>query len=99
MDDRNHELVNMLTNQMGNVFNPIAQKLVETNRQSAETNRQVIAQLTRLCNFLGAPQTAAGEAPPVRQAIPTHRDIGEIEEETVYQGQAVTPHKNVVVDP
>ena len=38
MDDSNHELVNMLTNQMGNVFNPIVQESAETNRQSAETN-------------------------------------------------------------
>ena len=43
MDDRNHELVNMLTNQMGNVFNPIVQESAETNRQSTETNRQVVA--------------------------------------------------------
>ena len=48
MDDSNHELVNMLTNQMGTVFNPVLQ-------ESAETNRQVANQLTRLCNFLGAP--------------------------------------------
>ena len=39
MDDSNHELVNMLTNQMGNVFNPIVKESVETNRQSAEANR------------------------------------------------------------
>lgn len=63
MDDSNHELVNMLTNQMGNVFNPIVQELVETNRQSAETNRQVIAQLTRLCNFLGAPKVPVRQVP------------------------------------
>ena len=44
MDDSNHELVNMLTNQMGNLFNPIVQESAETNRQSAETNRQVISQ-------------------------------------------------------
>jgi hypothetical protein len=48
MDDSNHELVNMLTNQMGTIFNPVIQ-------ESAETNRQVANQLTRLCNFLGAP--------------------------------------------
>ena len=32
MDDSNHELVNMLTNQMGDVFNPIVQEWTETNR-------------------------------------------------------------------
>lgn len=48
MDDSNHDLVNMLTNQMGHVINPIVQESAETNRQSAETNRQVIAQLSRL---------------------------------------------------
>ena len=39
MDDNNHELVNRLTNQMGNIFNPIVQESAETNSQSAETNR------------------------------------------------------------
>jgi hypothetical protein len=32
MDDSNHELVNMLTNQMGTVFNPVIQESAETNR-------------------------------------------------------------------
>ncbi|XP_058747094.1 uncharacterized protein LOC131620090 [Vicia villosa] len=38
MDDSNHELVNMLTNQMGTVFNPIVQESAESNRQT--TGRQ-----------------------------------------------------------
>ena len=71
MDDSNHDLVNMLTNQMGHVINPIVQESAETNRQSAETNRQVIAQLSRLCNFLGAPQVPVRQAPvAVRLAAP-----------------------------
>jgi hypothetical protein len=48
MDNSNHELVNMLTDQMGTVFNLVIQ-------ESAEINRQVANQLKRLCNFLGAP--------------------------------------------
>ena len=91
MDDSNHELVNMLTNQMGNVFNPIVQESAETNRQSAETNRQEIAQLTRLCNFLGAPPAPVRQAPPVRLAAPGQEDIGAIEDETVHQGQVIVP--------
>ncbi|XP_050897202.1 uncharacterized protein LOC127104023 [Lathyrus oleraceus] len=36
MDDSNHELVNMLTNQMGTVFNHVIQESTETNRQDAD---------------------------------------------------------------
>src|ERR1051325_4669382 len=99
MDDSNHELVNMLTNQMGNVFNPIVQESTETNRQSAVTNRQVIAQLTRLFNFLGAPPAPVRQSPPVRLPAPDQIDTGEIEDETFHQGQVVVPQINLVVDP
>lgn len=101
MDDRNHDLVHMLTNQMGNVINPIVQESAETNRQSAETNRQVIAQLTRLCKFLGAPQVPVRQAPrAVRVATPIQQNLGAVEDETVHQGQVVNhqPPRNPIVE-
>src|ERR1044072_8629819 len=99
MDDSNHELVNMLTNQMGNVLNPIVQESIETNKKFAETNRQIILQLTRLCNFLGAPPAAGRQVHQVRQPVHAQGDIGAAEEDTVYQGQAATPQRNVVINP
>lgn len=102
MDDSNHDLVHMLTNQMGSVINPIVQESAETNRQSAETNRQVIAQLTRLCNFLGAPQVLVLQAPlAVRMAAPVQQNMGAADDETVHQGQVVNnqPPRNPMVEP
>jgi hypothetical protein len=89
MDDSNHELVNMLTNQMGTVFNPLIQ-------ESAETNRQVANQLTRLCNFLGAPTRQMAQV--VRQTIPVQMEIGAVEDETVHEGQILDPFKIKVLN-
>ena len=97
MDDSNHELVNMLTNQMGNVLNPIVQESIETNKKFAETNRQIILQLTRLCNFLGAPPAVGRQVHQVRQPVHVQGDMGVVEEDIVYQGQAATPQRNVSI--
>ncbi|CAL5207631.1 unnamed protein product [Lathyrus oleraceus] len=82
MDDSNHELVNMLTNQMGIVFNPLIQ-------ESTETNRQVANQLTPLCNFLGAPTRQM--TPMIRPTVPVQIEIGAAEEEIVHEGQIFDP--------
>ncbi|XP_050896617.1 uncharacterized protein LOC127103396 [Lathyrus oleraceus] len=82
MDDSNHELVNMLTNQMGTVLNPQIQEF-------AETNRHVANQLTRLCNFLGAP--ARQITPMIRLTIPVQIEIEATEEETIHEGQIIRP--------
>ncbi|XP_050914599.1 uncharacterized protein LOC127129461 [Lathyrus oleraceus] len=89
MDDNNHELVNMLTNQMGTIFNPVIQ-------DSPETNRQVANQLTRLCNFLGAP--ARQMAQVVRQVVPVQMEIGAAEDEPVHEGQIIRPLQNQGVE-
>ncbi|XP_050896382.1 uncharacterized protein LOC127103145 [Lathyrus oleraceus] len=89
MDDSNHELVNMLTNQMGTVFNLVIQ-------ESVETNRQVANQLTRLCNFLGAP--ARQMAQVVRKTVPIQMEIGATEDETVHEGQILRPLQNQGVE-
>ncbi|XP_050894294.1 uncharacterized protein LOC127101025 [Lathyrus oleraceus] len=82
MDDSNHELVNMLTNQMGTVFNPLIQ-------ESAETNRQMANQLTCLCNFLGPPARQITRM--IRPTVPVQIEIGAAEEETVHEGQIIRP--------
>ncbi|XP_050890427.1 uncharacterized protein LOC127095840 [Lathyrus oleraceus] len=89
MDDSNHELVNMLTNQMGTIFNPVI-------HESAETNRQVANQLTRLCNFLGAPVRQMAQV--VRQTVPVQMVIGAAEDETVHEGQILRPQQNQGVE-
>ncbi|XP_050890253.1 uncharacterized protein LOC127095628 [Lathyrus oleraceus] len=89
MDDSNHELVNMLTNQMGTVFNPVI-------HESTETNRQVANQLTRLCNFLGAP--ARQMAQVVRQTILVQVEIRVTKDETVHEGQILRPQQNQGVE-
>ncbi|XP_050919014.1 uncharacterized protein LOC127136510 [Lathyrus oleraceus] len=89
MDDSNHELVNMLTNQMSTVFNPLIQ-------ESTETNRQVANQLTRLCNFLGAP--ARQITPMIRPIVHVQIKIGAAEEETVHKRQIIRPLQNQGVE-
>ncbi|XP_050909779.1 uncharacterized protein LOC127123621 [Lathyrus oleraceus] len=89
MDDSNHELVNMLTNQMGIIFNPVIQ-------ESAETNRHVANQLTRLCNFLGA--LARQMVQVFRQVVPVQMEIGAAEDETVHEGQIIRPLQNQGVE-
>ncbi|XP_050915750.1 uncharacterized protein LOC127130832 [Lathyrus oleraceus] len=89
MDDSNHELANMLTNQMGTVFNPLIQ-------ESAETNRQVVNQLTRLCNFLGAPARQMTQM--IRPIVPVQMEIWAAEEETVHEGQIIRPLQNQGVE-
>ena len=59
----------------------------------------MIAQLTRLCNFLGAPPVPIRHATPVRLNPPGQVDMGTIEDETFHQGQVAGPHRNVVVEP
>ncbi|XP_050919231.1 uncharacterized protein LOC127136750 [Lathyrus oleraceus] len=89
MDDNNHELVNMLTNQMGTVFNPVI-------HESAETNRQMANQLTRLCNFLGAPARQTTQV--VRQTIHVQVETRAAEDETVHEGQILRPQQNQGVE-
>ncbi|XP_050895799.1 uncharacterized protein LOC127102475 [Lathyrus oleraceus] len=89
MDDSNHELVNMLTNQMGTVFNPVIQ-------ETTETNRQVANQLTRLCNFLGAPARQMTQV--VRQTVPVQMEVGAAEDETIHEGQIIRPLQNQGVE-
>ena len=57
MDESNHKMVNMLTQQMSLILRPLIENLV----QSYQT---LTTQMTRIGDFLGAPRA------PVRQAAP-----------------------------
>ena len=59
----------------------------------------MIAQLTRLCNFLGAPPTPIQQSPLVRLDAPGQMDMGVIQDETVHQGQVLVPPRNLIIDP
>jgi len=50
MDDTNHEMVNMLTQQIGTVFNPLIQ-------QTHNSYQTLIDQMGRIVDFFGAPPT------------------------------------------
>ena len=50
----------------------------------------MISQLTRLCNFLGAPLAPVRQTPPVRLAAPDQIDMGEIEEELAIENNLTT---------
>lgn len=54
MDERNHEMVHMLTQQMGTILRPLIQ-------DSTQSYQQLATQMTRVRDFLGTPRV------PVRQ--------------------------------
>lgn len=49
MDESNHEMVQMLANQMGTILNPLIQNTTQMNQQMA-------VQMTRVADFFGVPQ-------------------------------------------
>lgn len=49
MDESNHEMVQMLANQMNTIFNPLIQN-------TTQTNQQMTTQMTRIADFFGVPQ-------------------------------------------
>ncbi|KAK2368350.1 hypothetical protein QL285_081551 [Trifolium repens] len=63
MDDSNHDMVNMLTQQIGTVFNP----LIQNTNQSY----QVLAtQMERIVDFFGAPQVPNQQVPQIQNVVP-----------------------------
>ncbi|XP_050919575.1 uncharacterized protein LOC127137133 [Lathyrus oleraceus] len=61
MDESNHEMVHMLTQQMGTILRPLIQ-------DSTHSCQQLATQMTRIKDFLGAPraQVCQNPAPPPR---------------------------------
>ena len=63
MDDSNHDMVNMLTQQIGTMFNP----LIQNTNQSY----QVLAtQMGRIADFFGAPQVPNQPVPQIQNVVP-----------------------------
>ncbi|KAK2428816.1 hypothetical protein QL285_027304 [Trifolium repens] len=63
MDDSNHDMVNMLTQQIGTVFNP----LIQNTNQSY----QLLAnQMGRIADFFGAPQVPNQQVPQIQNVVP-----------------------------
>ncbi|WJX45972.1 hypothetical protein P8452_32814 [Trifolium repens] len=63
MDESNHDMVNMLTQQIGTVFNP----LIQNTNQSY----QLLAnQMGRIADFFGAPQVPNQQVPQIQNAVP-----------------------------
>lgn len=49
MDESNHEMLRMLSQQMGTIFNPLIQN-------TTQTNQQMTTQMTRIADFFGVSQ-------------------------------------------
>ncbi|WJX39866.1 hypothetical protein P8452_27373 [Trifolium repens] len=63
MDESNHDMVNMLTQQIGTVFNP----LIQNTNQSY----QLLAnQMGRIADFFGAPQVPNQQVPQIQNVVP-----------------------------
>ncbi|WJX89442.1 hypothetical protein P8452_71441 [Trifolium repens] len=64
MDESNHDMVNMLTQQIGTVFNP----LIQNTNQSY----QLLAnQMGRIADFFGAPQAHNQQVPQIQNVVPS----------------------------
>lgn len=63
MDESNHNMVNMLTQQIHMVFNP----LIQNNNQSCEL---LANQMGRIHDFFGSPQVQARPNPQISNARP-----------------------------
>ncbi|WJX24020.1 hypothetical protein P8452_13183 [Trifolium repens] len=84
MDESNHDMVNMLTQQIGTVFNP----LIQNTNQSY----QLLAnQMGRIADFFGAPQAPNQQVPQIQNVVPLQ--IAQA------PNNAIMPAPNNVVNP
>lgn len=79
MDDSNHDMVNMLAQQSGIVFNPLIQN---TNHNY----QQLEHQMGRIVNFFGAPQTLIQPITHI-QAVRVVKKLGVVNKEGVPNNQ------------
>lgn len=80
MDASNHDMVGVLAREMNTIFSPLKQNVNRTNTDNAQTYQQLSAQIGRITDFLGAPQTVVrcrpnqviiqGEEPTIDQVRP-----------------------------
>ncbi|XP_050909402.1 uncharacterized protein LOC127123202 [Lathyrus oleraceus] len=68
----------------------------ESNKLKSNDDDEVANQLTRLCNFLGAPARQMAQA--VRQVVPVQMEIGAAEDERVHEGKIIRPLQNQGVE-
>ena len=87
MDDSNHEMLGVLAQQMGTIFNPLIQSTTQTNLQNAQANQQMAAQIGRLADFFGAPREAVRQPPPQPTWVRENQGIIFQEEPTINQAQ------------
>ncbi|KAK2422492.1 hypothetical protein QL285_033024 [Trifolium repens] len=84
MDESNHDMVNMLTQQIGTIFNP----LIQNTNQSY----QLLAnQMGRIADFFGAPQAHNQQVPQIQNVVPLQ--IAQA------PNNAIMPAPNNVVNP
>ncbi|XP_058768628.1 uncharacterized protein LOC131642391 [Vicia villosa] len=71
------------------ISTPGAQNRENQVQELADLNRQVVDQLTRLCNYLGEPQTTSRQPPQVHRQVVVHTPLEEdsLDEEIVPQNQ------------
>ncbi|XP_058784446.1 uncharacterized protein LOC131659253 [Vicia villosa] len=58
MDASNQDMVGLLAREMNAIFSPLIQNLNRTNQDNSETCQQLLVQMGRIANFLGAPETS-----------------------------------------
>lgn len=78
MDESNHEMAHMLTQQMGIILRPLIQ-------DSTQSYQQLETQMTRIENFLGAPRAQVRQTPPPPPRSETPVRHEEIVDKTIEQ--------------
>ncbi|XP_050897532.1 uncharacterized protein LOC127104388 [Lathyrus oleraceus] len=63
MDASNHDMVGVLSREMNTIFSPLIQNVNKTNNDNAQTYQQLPAQMGRIADFLGAPQSSVRRRP------------------------------------
>lgn len=78
MDESNHEMIHMLTQQMGTILRPLIQ-------DSTQSYQKLATQMTRIGDFLWAPraQVCQTHPPPPRPETPVRHE--EMADETIEQ--------------
>jgi len=89
MDERNHEMVNLLTQQIGTVFNP----LIQTTNQGYQA---LATQMGRIADFFTPPQTVYQQIPQI-QNIPQAQITRPVQiVEPIVQRQQLVPRPQPV---
>ncbi|XP_050908710.1 uncharacterized protein LOC127122414 [Lathyrus oleraceus] len=63
MDASNHDMVGVLAREMNTIFSPLIQNVNRTNNDNAQTYQQLSAQMGRIADFLGTPQSSVRRRP------------------------------------